>query len=61
MSNNGSTVGHGVFYGSTPRLYHSTDQVKLVQWSGASCLVSEQVRGLLHFSPCELLLLEAGS
>jgi hypothetical protein len=29
--------------------------------SGVSCLVSELFRGLLGFSRCELLLLEAGS
>jgi hypothetical protein len=38
---------------SAPRLYHLTNQVGW--W------VSEVVRGLLWFSPCELLLLEAGS
>jgi hypothetical protein len=53
-------------------LYHATDQVKFssvqlmqwggvgwsgVEWSEASSLVSECVKELLQFSPCELLLL----
>jgi hypothetical protein len=40
------------------RLYHATNRVQLVQ---LSWLVSEWVRGPLQFSPCEPLLLEAGS
>jgi hypothetical protein len=32
-----------------------------VECSGVSWLVTELVRGLPRFSPCELLLLEAGS
>jgi hypothetical protein len=32
-----------------------------VEWIGASWLASQWVRGLLQFSPSELLLLEAGS
>jgi hypothetical protein len=32
-----------------------------VIWSGVSWLVSEIVTELQRFSPCELLLLEAGS
>jgi hypothetical protein len=32
-----------------------------IQWSRVTWLVSESARGLLRFSPCELLLLEAGS
>jgi hypothetical protein len=58
---------------STPRLYHSTEfssfqlvQSSAVEWSEwagewVSELVGEWVRGLLWFSPCELLLLEADS
>jgi hypothetical protein len=30
-------------------------------WSEVSCLVSELVKGLLRFTPCELLALETGS
>jgi hypothetical protein len=39
------------------------EEKKKVEWSGASCFVRERglVRGLLQFSRCELLLLEAGS
>jgi hypothetical protein len=37
------------------------DQEKLDGKIEVSCLVSELVKGLLRFSVCELLLLEAGS
>jgi hypothetical protein len=37
------------------------NSVSAVHFSGASWLVNEWVGGLLRFSPCELLLLEAGS
>jgi hypothetical protein len=61
--NNGSTVGSSVFYVIFSEVI-SRDRpssVKLVQWSGARWLMSEFVKGLLRFSPCEPLLLEAGS
>jgi hypothetical protein len=62
--NNGSTIGSGVFYWLAPRLYYSTDRVEVVstvQCSAMIWLVSEGVTGLLRFSPCEQLLLEADS
>jgi hypothetical protein len=44
-----------------PKLYHSTDRVRLVSAvQGSEELVSELVREL-HFSLRELLLLEAGN
>jgi hypothetical protein len=52
---------------SSPRLYHTTDQVQLVSpvqlgTVELSELVSSQlVEGLLQFSHCDLFLLEAGS
>jgi hypothetical protein len=36
-------------------------QCNWMQWSEVNLLVSEWVRGLLRFGPCELLLLQAGS
>jgi hypothetical protein len=44
---------------SVPRCYTQDDQWELI--SGVTWLVSEWVRVLLWFSPCELLLWEAGS
>jgi hypothetical protein len=61
--NNGSIVGSGVSYVVRSEAV-SRDlpiSVQSVEWSGASWLVSEWVRGLLRLSPCELLLLETGS
>jgi hypothetical protein len=47
---------------SAPSLYHLTNRVELVQWSGASCLVSqlEDRCGLVVVSCCcENLVAEA--
>jgi hypothetical protein len=39
----------------------TSSECSAVELSGESWLVSELVRGLRRVSPCELLLLEAGS
>jgi hypothetical protein len=51
---------------ATSRWYRLTDRVQFmhcsaVEWSGASWMVSEWFIGLLRLSPCELLVVEAGS
>jgi hypothetical protein len=63
--NNGSNVEVDVFYvahsEAVSRDRPSSDQLVQLRWEKWSYLVGEWVRGLLRFSPCELLLLEAGS
>jgi hypothetical protein len=58
--NSGSAVGRGVFcvVRSEALSLDWPSWFQLVQWSGASWLVSDWVRGLLPFSPCEPLLLD---
>jgi hypothetical protein len=68
--NNRRDIASGVLCGSTLRLYDSTNQVQsselvsALQLTTVECseLVGQQsVRGLLQFSPCEPLMLDAGS
>jgi hypothetical protein len=54
---NGFPVGPLRGYIIRPIEYSS---IQLVQWSGVNWLVGESVREPLRFSPCALLLLEAG-
>jgi hypothetical protein len=67
-SNNGSTVACGVFYVVRSEAYITrltefglVSKYSAVEYSAASWLVSDLVRGLLQSSPCAPLLLEAGS
>jgi hypothetical protein len=41
--------------------FSSVSESTAVQWSEAIRFMSELVRGLMQLSPCEPLLLEAGS
>jgi hypothetical protein len=48
-------------YMTRPTEFSSVSECSAVEWRGTSWLVSEWIRGLLRSSPCEPLLLEAGS